>query len=39
VSLTKPFSGHDLLSAGSKLLHRALTTVEESLRAGTIRPV
>ena len=39
VSLRKPFSGHDLLSAGSKLLHRALTTVEESLRAGTIRPV
>ena len=34
VSLRKPFSGHDLLSAGSKLLHRALTTVEESLRDG-----
>jgi CheY-like chemotaxis protein len=39
VSLRKPFSGHDLLSAGSKLLHRALATVEDSLRGGTIRQV
>jgi CheY-like chemotaxis protein len=39
VSVSKPFSAHDLLSAGSRLLHRALTSVEESLRAGTIRPV
>lgn len=38
-SVSKPFSAHDLLSAGSRLLHRALTSVEESLRAGTILPV
>ena len=39
VSLSKPFSAHDLLSAGSKLFHKALTTVEKSLRTETIRPV
>ncbi len=39
MSLSKPFSAHDLLSAGSKLLYRALTSVEELLRTGTIRPV
>jgi CheY-like chemotaxis protein len=39
VSVSKPFSAHDLLSAGSRLLHRALTSVEKSLRAGNIRPV
>ena len=39
VSLSKPFSAHDLLLAGSKLLHRALTTVEESLRTNPVQKV